>query len=82
MPDSGAYDALVMDHIRHARNFRVIDFMKLIDRCADSPSQDLSVEQLAIRETVLRFASRARCAALPWATLEAALNEQDTAVVR
>jgi len=25
MSDSGAYDALVMDHIRHARNFRVIE---------------------------------------------------------
>lgn len=40
-------------------------------------------EQRAILETVRRFPSRMDCAALPWATLEGALdNQQDTVFVR
>lgn len=40
-------------------------------------------EQLAILKTIQKFPSRVRCAALPWSTLEGALdNLQDAAFVR
>ena len=133
-----AYDDLIMEHIRHARNYRVPDdanrqlagsnplcgdemivylrmdgeriadaafqctccgismasasimtemvrgrpaqdakgllrrFVAMIDSLTP-PSDGMSVEWLAILETVRRFPSRTRCAALPWETLEGLL---------
>ena len=149
MSGAGPYDDLIMDHIKNARNYFVLDnvnskatgsnplcgddltvYLKidrdrikeiafqctccgiamasasimtemikgkdttearilvrtfvamLLDRTA-SPLQDTAREQLAILETVQKFPSRNRCAALPWATLNDALdNLQKTIFVR
>jgi nitrogen fixation protein NifU and related proteins len=54
----------------------------LSDR-GDSQVHGVSREQRAILDTVRKFPSRYRCAVLPWATLEGALdNRQDTVFVR
>ena len=76
MAESRLYDDLVMDHIKNARNFRVLE---PADRKA---SMELTVEQHAIVDTVRKFPARVRCAALPWATLDAALDGRQTAVLR
>ncbi len=50
---------------------------------ADPASQRADPMQYALLKTVQEFPVRTRCAALPWITLEAALdNRQDTVFVR
>lgn len=148
MSRTGLYDDLVMDHIKNARNYRLLVdadrqamgtnplcgdeisvYLKMAgDRIADvafqctccgismasasimteivkgkhaddakallqnvvamlnsgrePPSPEASAEHRALLETVKKFPARTRCAALPWATLEGALNQQDSVVMR
>ena len=54
----------------------------LLDRAA-SALHDATREQCALLETVQKFPSRNRCAALPWTTLEEAIDHrQDPVFVR
>jgi nitrogen fixation NifU-like protein len=58
-------------------------FVALLRDHTASSLHDATREQRAILDTVQKFPSRNRCAALPWATLEGALdNSQDTVFVR
>ncbi len=78
MSDARLYEDFIMEHIKNARNYRVLDDA---DRTA-SATQPMSAGRLAMLETIKRFPARARCAALPWMTLQGALDcLQDTAVV-
>jgi nitrogen fixation protein NifU and related proteins len=145
--DGGLYDDFVMDHIRNARNYRVLndadrsasgtsplcgdeltvyvklhedtiadvafqctccgvsmasasimtelvkgarteeagalirEFVTLLTVAANGAGSLMTPERLAMLETVRRFPSRARCAVLPWATLERALEHSDDPVV-
>ena len=147
MSDTNLYDDLVMDHIKNARNYRLLDdadrqatgtnplcgdemivylkmnadriaavtfqctccgismasasmmtemvqgkhaddakallrdFVEMLKSGGDAPSHAPSAEHLAMLETVRKFPARTRCAALPWATLEGALNDKDAVVV-
>lgn len=146
MAGQGLYDDLIMDHIRNARNYRVLEgsnctatgrnplcgdeltvylrlgagkvedvsfqceacgismasasimtelvkgiaaadvralirkFVSALDGRAALPHQDAAVGQLAILGTIRTFPARSRCAVLPWATLEAALDGREDAV--
>ena len=58
-------------------------FIAMLHDHTVSTLTDAAPEQRAILETVQKYPSRVRCAALPWATLEGALdNLQDTVSVR
>jgi nitrogen fixation NifU-like protein len=48
----------------------------------DAPAVDTDEARRAIVATVREFPARARCAMLPWLTLEAALNEQSELIFR
>lgn len=140
MPGADLYDELIMDHIRHARNYRVLDpadlrrsgfnplcgdditvylrieqgrigdiafqctccgismasasimtemmmgrdaagargllraFAAALEGRAGGAWRDATGEQRAILATVRKFPARARCAALPWTTLDDALG--------
>jgi nitrogen fixation NifU-like protein len=52
------------------------DFKAFVEHAAPA-SQPISVEWRALRDTLIRFPARLRCAALPWTTLEAALQKPD-----
>lgn len=144
---AGLYDDYVMDHIRNARNYRVLtdadrsangtsplcgDEMTVYVKLGDESIEDIAFqctccgvsmasasimtelvkgvrpedaraliqefvalltsathgvgtlptpERLAMLETVRRFPSRGRCALLPWATLERALEKRDDPIV-
>ena len=146
MADSKAYDDLIMDHIRNARNFRALAdashhadgsnplcgdelavYVRLINDCIEEVSfqctccgismasasimtasvhgKSVTEARVAIAEivtaiaahddtafaatepaheallkTVRQFPARARCALLPWATLEGALDNQQEPV--
>lgn len=55
-------------------------FMAMLDDRADFALNGPAREQRAILATVQKFPARTRCAALPWATLEDAIdNRQETA---
>lgn len=58
------------------------DVVTMLTSVGQSPSDPGNTGRLAILETVKKFPARTRCAALPWATLEAALQRQETAFVR
>lgn len=145
MPGTNLYDDLIMDHIRNARNYRVLDdadhrstgtnplcgdeivvYLRIaggriadvgfqctccgismasasimtemvMDRPADEArallremidmlkgrsgfsSHEMSAERRAMLETVEKFPARTLCAALPWATLEGALDNREHA---
>jgi nitrogen fixation NifU-like protein len=140
MSDTRLYDELIMDHIKNARNYRVLtdashsaagsnplcgdemrvyirmdghriadvafqctccgismasasimsamligkhrdeaqlllsDFRAMPERAAPA-SGPISAEWRALRDTLIRFPARARCALLPWTTLEEALEK-------
>ena len=142
MADSKAYDDLIMDHIKNARNFRVLadathqanganplcgdelavfltldgdliadasfqctccgismasaslmtgrvrgqrtveirallaDLVAALTARADPASRQADPAQFALLKTVHEFPARTRCAVLPWATLEAALDNR------
>jgi len=61
---------------KHTTDARILiqRFVALLHDRTGSPLHDTSREQSAILETVQKFPSRERCAALPWATLEGALD--------
>ena len=149
MTKTKLYDDLIMEHIKHTRNYRVLDganrkangsnplcgdditvyariedaliadiafqcaccgismasasimteivkgrrsdearpllraFIALLDSHADSRLQDIDPLQRALLCAVNDYPVRTRCAALPWATLEAALDgRQETVFVR
>lgn len=54
---------------------------RLLARDAN-PLPGATPEQRALIDTVQRFPSRNRCAALPWATLEGALNQRSETVIQ
>jgi nitrogen fixation NifU-like protein len=54
---------------------RIRAFLSLVDAPASDGKSRPTREQRALLATVRKFSSRARCAALPWSTLEAALKE-------
>lgn len=56
------------------------EFVAMLGGRADFAAHSATREQSAILATVQKFPSRTRCAALPWATLEDAIdNRQETA---
>lgn len=146
MSGQGLYDDLIMDHIKNARNYRVLEdrnrtatgsnplcgdeltlylrvkpekiedvsfqcagcgismasasimtelvkgmpageiralthgFMSILYGRAEPPPDGVTVAQRAIIATVIAFPARTRCALLPWATLEGALDGREDAV--
>jgi nitrogen fixation NifU-like protein len=50
-------------------------FLSIVQERAPAVPEAMSAEWRAILDTVNRFPSRVRCAALPWTTLEAALQQ-------
>lgn len=148
MTGTGLYDDVIMDHIRNARNYRVLedadreatgnnplcgdeivvyvniagdhigdiafqctccgismasasimtemvkgklaqevtallrDFMAMISGRGNVLQDQASTEWRAILDTVQRFPTRARCAALPWSTLQDALARESAVSVR
>ena len=50
------------------------DFVALVSKPGESSTEALTVERLALLETVKRFPSRIRCALLPWQILESAIT--------
>ena len=54
-------------------------FVAQLDGHARPDRARLTPEQEALLETARKFPSRARCAALPWSTIERALNEPGAA---
>ena len=68
-----------------ARNARLLlqKFIATLHDRAAAALPDIASEQRAILATVRKYPSRVQCAALPWATLDSALdNLQDTVFVR
>lgn len=63
-----------------ARN-RLRAFAAALDGRAGGARHDATGEQRAILATVRKFPARARCAALPWATLDGALDDRQQAVL-
>ena len=57
------------------------DFAAALSNPGESAAQPPSPEKAALLDTVRRFPARARCALLPWTTLEGALNGQRDVVV-
>ena len=58
-------------------------FLAMLSNRTHSRVHGVTREQLAILETVRKFPSRSGCAALPWTTLERALdNLQESVLVR
>ncbi len=58
-------------------------FVAMLNDRTEARLHNVAGEQLAILETVRKFPSRNRCAILPWATLEGALDKrQGTIFVR
>lgn len=51
------------------------DFVRMLKTGSPSALQPTDPERLAVLETVRKFPSRVRCAALPWETLESALDD-------
>ena len=54
---------------------RIRAFLSLVDAPAGDGKSRPTREQRALLATIRKFSSRARCAALPWATLDAALKD-------
>lgn len=62
---------------------RLRSFVAALTAGADPALHDADPLQHALLKTVQEFPARTRCAALPWVTLDAALdNRQDTVFVR
>lgn len=64
----------------HARGL-VSEFLAMLDSPAQAAAAARDAERLAILDTIMKFPARARCAALPWATLRGAMDELDDTVV-
>lgn len=58
------------------------EFVATLDSRAESAARETRAERLAMLDTIKKFPSRTRCAALPWATLEAALDQQEAVLIR
>lgn len=58
------------------------EFVAMLKSRTQPASQGMGAERLAMLETVKKFPARTRCAALPWATLEGALDRQEAVLVR
>jgi nitrogen fixation NifU-like protein len=56
-------------------------FASLLNGRTDVAANDVVPEHRAIVATVRKYPARARCAHLPWATLEAALDDRQEAVL-
>jgi nitrogen fixation protein NifU and related proteins len=52
------------------------EIVGLLNGSVAASGDALGAERLALLDTVKRFPARTRCAVLPWATLEAALNNK------
>lgn len=58
------------------------DFLAVLKSPPEAASPALGAEKLALIDTVRKFPARARCAMLPWVTLEGALSgEHDVVTV-
>ncbi len=52
------------------------EFLAMVNSLTSPPSLSQSAEYLALFRTLDKFPTRARCAILPWVTLESALGSQ------
>ena len=59
----------------------VSEFLAMLDSRTPLASAMPNAERLAVLDTVAKFPARARCAALPWATLRGALDNPELPVV-
>lgn len=68
-------------HVHEAKTL-LRDFVSMLNNPNDSLSRTVGDERLAILKAINRFPARTRCAILPWATLEAALEKRQDVFMR
>lgn len=81
MASASIMTEMVKGRLAHDAKALLRDFVAMINTRTASATQPMSAERLAMLETIKRFPARTRCAALPWMTLQGALDCLQDAVV-
>lgn len=81
MASASIMTEMVKGRLAHDVKALLRDFVAMINTRTASATQPMSAERLAMLETIKRFPARTRCAALPWMTLQGALDCLQDAVV-
>ena len=82
MASASIMTEMVKGKLAHEAKALVRDCVAILRSRTQSSSHGMSAERRAMLEMVKKFPARTRCAALPWATLEGALDQQEAILVR